>query len=456
MRPFVDFIHHQPPLHLYLLAPFGKWFGDSLAGYRILSAVSIAGSALVLFFFVRRFAGTVPALFAQAVFLFSPAQIYTLCVLPETPTAVFTLLGAAFLFAGRGAASAYAAGAAFTAALLIKATSGVVIFAATVSLVYARNWRRLGHFAAGGILSAVLGFAWLLSISDGEFAEVLRVQATRAATRSSGMWSVPSGFEDMRRSVGAETRLEWALHCFKEFFRYPDSRLPLALFAASMAAAPVWVLGIARGNRALQAFCVAWPLAYVALNFFLIDFVAAEKFTPFLAFSAFSIAGLAWFVQRLAGAPATAVIALGLCVPLAMHFTQSLRDRRDPEYFRHARRFMRKHPVAVSFTPMLFAVTGTEPGCGLWNPINTYGRFAEAVGTDRTRRLRRSDEQLVACLKENPRAVAVVDWGFYFYTVPGSPLREYLGGEGRRQRAFFSSEAREQWDAPVFTLPMDR
>jgi hypothetical protein len=395
-------------------------------------------------------------LLAQTVFLFTPAQIYTLCVLPESPTLVLTLLGAACLFAGTSTASVYAAAAAFTTGLLIKPTSGVIVLAATLSLVYARDWRRLGHFAAGGLIAAALGFVWLLVISEGEFLEVLRVQFERAATRSSGMWSVPSGFDDMRHGVGADTRFQWAVFCFKEFFRFPENRLPMALFAVSLLGAPVWVFGIARARPALRAFIILWPLCYCALNFFLLDFVAAEKFTPFLAFSAFWLAGLAWLVQRFAGPLLAGIAGAVLCVPLALHYVDTLGTRLDPEYYRHARRFIDKHPVALSFTPMLFAVTGAEPACGLWNPINTYGRFAEAVGTDRTRPLRLTDEKLVECLKANPQAVAVVDWGFYFYTVPGSPLRQYLAGEGSRQRAFFSSEAKAQWDAPVFTLPMDR
>ena len=50
----------------------------------------------------------------------------------------------------------------------------------------------------------------------------------------------------------------------------------------------------------------------------------------------------------------------------------------------------------------------------------------------------------------------MLDWGFYFYTTPGSPLREYLGGEGSARRVYFSREAERQWDDPVFSMPTDR
>src|SRR5438093_10282614 len=37
LRPYVDFAHHEMPLHLYLLALSGKVFGQTLVGYRMLS-----------------------------------------------------------------------------------------------------------------------------------------------------------------------------------------------------------------------------------------------------------------------------------------------------------------------------------------------------------------------------------------------------------------------------------
>jgi 4-amino-4-deoxy-L-arabinose transferase-like glycosyltransferase len=454
--PFVDFIHHQPPLHLYLLAWCEGLFGSGLADYRLLSASSIAIAALVLFAFTRRFVGTVPALMAQTVFLFSPAQIYPLCVLPETPTAVFILLGAAFLFGRDGLASVYVSAAAFTVALLIKPTSGVAVLAATLSLVYARDWRRLAHFAAAGALAAAASLVWLLWTSNGGFGEVLAMQLDRAWTRRAGMWSVASGFADMKRLVGAETRFAWAVYCFKEFFRFPDRILPILLFGISLVGLPVWVASRARHRPALRMFVVLWPLAYAVLNFFLLDFVAGEKFTPFLAFSAFIFAGLAWLLLRRAPTWASASAAAVLFVALATNFAFTLQNERDPWYYRRAQQIADKYPTVVSFSPMLFAVTGMEPGCGFWNPINTYGRFGEAVGTESTQSLRYTDERLVECLRANPQMPVVLDWGFYFYTVPGSPLREYLRDAGRGQRVFLSREARKQWRDPVFSIPTDR
>ena len=281
MAPFAEFIHHQPPLHLYLLALYDRLFGSDIAAYRLLSASSIALGGLLVFLLARPCAGGAAALVAQAVFLFTPAQIYALCALPETPTVVFILLGAVLLFTGTSSWTAYASAAAFTAALLVKPTSGVAVLAATLSLLYARDWRRFTQFAVAGIVSGALALAWLLLISDGVFADVLRVQVARARTRSAGMWSVASGFEDMRRLAGAESRLQWAVLCFAEFFRFPWTYLPMALFAISVPGAAIWATRLARSRPGLAAFSVAWPLSYVVLNLLLLDFVAAEKFTPF-------------------------------------------------------------------------------------------------------------------------------------------------------------------------------
>jgi hypothetical protein len=98
---------------------------------------------------------------------------------------------------------------------------------------------------------------------------------------------------------------------------------------------------------------------------------------------------------------------------------------------------------------MLFAVSGAEPGCGFANPALTYGGFGEGILlTERTRPFRFSDARLIDCLRANPDLRVVVDWAFYFFTRPGSPLRSYLSGEGSQQRIFFSPEAQDQWNSP--------
>jgi len=61
-RPFVDFPHHELPLHLYLLAAVGKAFGPTIFGYRMLSLLSLAASGVALFGLVRPFAGATAGL----------------------------------------------------------------------------------------------------------------------------------------------------------------------------------------------------------------------------------------------------------------------------------------------------------------------------------------------------------------------------------------------------------
>ena len=45
----------------------------------------------------------------------------------------------------------------------------------------------------------------------------------------------------------------------------------------------------------------------------------------------------------------------------------------------------------------------------------------------------------------------MIDFWFYYFTRPGSLLRDYLRGEGSGQQLFFSPEALEQWDQPYIT-----
>ncbi|MGH7787143.1 MAG: hypothetical protein ACRERC_09785, partial [Candidatus Binatia bacterium] len=124
-----------------------------------------------------------------------------------------------------------------------------------------------------------------------------------------------------------------------------------------------------------------------------------------------------------------------------------------PWYYGRADWIARQYPAVAAFTPMFFAATGTEPGCGMANPALTYGCYGEALlVTDRTRPFQFTDARLVDCLRANPDMPMVVDFWFYYFTRPGSALRAYLAGEGSGQRLYFSPLALEQWDRPELSL----
>jgi 4-amino-4-deoxy-L-arabinose transferase-like glycosyltransferase len=452
LRPYRDFPYHQPPLYLYLLALSGKLFGPTIFGFRVLSLASMAASGFLLFWLARVSVGPLPALTAQAFFLFSQSQIYALSAVPEPPTVFFTLVGAACLFLGTGGGSACLAATAFVIAMLLKPTCLLMVAAAAASLALAGAWRRLAHLTAGGILAAVAALAWTIWLSDGIFADVLRLQLERVSTQRFGMWSIDSGFSDLRQQLGIETPRQWALFCLKNFYIFPETYVPMVGFLVSFAGIPVWMAWCGR-DRAVRAFSVLWPASYLLANFVLIDFVSDKYFVPFLAFSAFLVAGLVWLVERRAGSLVTAATALVACAVLVVQFAAAL-ERRDRAWFLDAARLGSEHAAFVSFTPMLFAVTGATPGCGMDNPAFTYEDFGRTfLVTDRLERFRYSDARLVECLRAEPRLPVVVDWAFYYFTRPGSSLREYLNGEGRDQRYFFSAQAAEQWDRPDLMMP---
>ena len=150
---------------------------------------------------------------------------------------------------------------------------------------------------------------------------------------------------------------------------------------------------------------------------------------------------------------AAATAGLALCVVLVRQLTAALGDDRDPWYYGRAGWITHEYPSVVSFTPMLFAATGAEPGCGFANPALTYGGFGETwLLTERTRKFRWSDDRLIKCLRANRDTPIVIDWAFYFFTRPGSALREYLAGEGNDRRLFFSPQALAQWDRPLLSM----
>jgi len=450
LRPFVDFAVHQPPLHLYLLAWSGRLFGETVFGYRMLSVVSVAISGLLLFWLLRRFTGPLPALVAQALFLFSPSQLHAMNAVAEPPMLLFTMLGVTLLFLGTGRASAYASAVAFVIALLVKPTAIVVILAVVLSLVYARAWRRLVDLAMSGVVAAIVGLVWTFVLSGGIFAEIVRFQIERLGTRTAGMWVIDPGFAELRRLFHIESRGQWAVFCFKVFCLYPQTYLPAAFFVIAFVGIPIWTGRCAGGNRALGAFTVLWPVASLAFNFVAMEYVSAKYFVPFLAFTAFLLAAVVWLVVQPLPPRSAGVAAMVVTIALAGNFAWRLRTEPDPWYYGRADWIARHYPAVLSFSPMFFAATGAEPECGFVNPADTYGTFGEAVfgTTPHARRFRFSDERLIDCLRAHPETRVVVDFWYYYFTQPGSALREYLRAEGGGRTVFFSPDALAQWDHP--------
>jgi 4-amino-4-deoxy-L-arabinose transferase-like glycosyltransferase len=452
-RPFVDFPHHEPPLHLYLLALFGDVFGHTVFGYRMLSLTSLAASGVLVFALARPFTGALPALVAEVVFLFSPVQSRALTALPETPALFFTLLGAVLLYARNERWSASASAAAFVAAALVKPTCLVVAAAAAGSLVFARAWHRLLHFAVTGTAVGAIALVWVIWLSDAIFAEVVSFQLTRLGTHRVGMWAIDSGFNDFKQMLGIETPRQWAALNFRTYFQTRFEPTPVAVFALGLLAIPVWSFGCARTHPALRLFVVLWPASLLVLNFLVMDFVSPRYFIPYFGFSAFLAAGWVWLAARHAGIRVAGTVAAVACLALAVHFTRLLGSDSDFQFWGRSRAIAEAHPRVVSFSPLFFAATGAEPACDLVNAALTYGSFGESfLSTERTKRFRVSDERLIACLRSHPETPVIVDWAFYYFTRPGSRLRAYLEGEGSAQRLFFSPDAVAQWDRPLLRM----
>jgi hypothetical protein len=198
---------------------------------------------------------------------------------------------------------------------------------------------------------------------------------------------------------------------------------------------------------------VLWPAAYLLLNFVALDFVTERYFIPFLGFSAFLLAGVVWLAERYVPPPAVGIAGVLVGVLLASRLANTLGNEQDEWYYGRSAWIAEQHRSVVSFTPMFFVATGTEPGCGFANPALTYGDFgATWLLTERTRKFQFSDARLLECLKADRQIPVVVDWAFYFFVRPGSALREYLAGEGEPQRLFFSPQALEQWDRPSLSM----
>lgn len=453
LRPYVDFPHHEMPLHLYLLAISGKVFGQTIFGYRMLSLLCVAGSGHLVFRLARSVVGPIPALLAQAAFLFSQLHELSLAAIPETPMIFFLLVALVLLFGDRRRWTGLAAGAAFAVALLVKPTGLPVVAAAVVSLAVDRQWRRIGEVALAGLITSVLGVAMAIYVSDGAFLQTLAFQIERIGTRNVGMWSIDSGFADIRRLNGIETPRQWAIFSMGTFYQPRFRWLPVGVLIAGLLAVPLWVARCVRGQRAWQTFVVLWPLSAFIFNFVVLDFISMRYFLPFPAFAAFLVAGWVWWGQQHVSPLAVEVACAAAIGLLFSHCATTFGAVQDPWYRGRLECVAGLHPQVVSFSPMLFAATGTEPGCGFANPALSYGGFGEAfLTTERSRPLRFDDQRLLECLRAHREIPVMVDWGFYFFNRPGSALRAYLDGEGASQRLFFSPDAVRQWNRPLLEM----
>lgn len=453
LRPYADFPHHEMPLFLYLLALSGRIFGQTIFGYRMLSVVSLAGSGFLVFRFTQPLVGPVPALVAQATFLFLPLHELSVAAIPETPTIFFLLLGSVLSFTEDRRWAGVAGGAAFAVSLLIKPTGLGLVAAAVLSLAAGRRWQRIVDLAVGGVVASVIGLALTIAACGAPFVDVLLFQLGRIATHNVSMWGIDSGFADVRRLNGIETERQWAVFSLLTLYQPRFRWLPTGILIAGVLAIPIWIARVLPGRRDLQAFVVLWPVSFLLMNFVALDFVSMRYFLPFPAISSFLLAAWVWWAQQRLPAlfvESTSAVAIGL---LAAQFFTTFGAVQDPWYRGRLECIAGLHPRVVSFSPMLFAATGTEPGCDFGNPALTYGGFGKAfLLTESARRFAFDDERLLACLRANPRMPVVVDWGFYFFTRPGSPLRAYLDGEGARQRLFFSPDAVVQWNQPLLRM----
>jgi hypothetical protein len=267
------------------------------------------------------------------------------------------------------------------------------------------------------------------------------------------MWAIDSGFADMKQLLGITTPRQWAVLNFKTFFLTGVEPMPIAILALGLLAIPVWIFGCARTRPAFGAFAALWPAGLLWLNFLVMDFVSPRYFIPCFAFAAFLAAGWAWLLERIAGTWVVAGLGGLAAVLLAGHYAAVLGSDADPWFWGRSHAIAHENRQVVSFAPIFFAATGQEPGCGFANSALTYGSFGDVfLTTERTRRFQFTDERLIACLRAHPDLPVVIDWAFYFFTRPGSPLRAYLAGEGSAQRLFFSPDAVAQWDRPLLRM----
>jgi hypothetical protein len=453
-RPYVDFLQHQTPLYIYVLAAFSLPAPASLSLHRWLSLLATAGSGLVVFHAGARVVPAGAALVAQALFCFAALQQYGLLALPNALMELCVALGV-FGVLFRDGKRAVAAGAvALVLSLLVKPLSVPAVLAAGAAALAARDRRRrLATFLGAGLAAGVAAWAVLHLATSGAFTEVVRFQVSRLSVK--GGFEILKHMSALRAAAaqrGVETAVGWNLSEHRMAFL---SNLPWNTGAPLLAAAAAGALILLRRAAAgtlpwhLALAPILWsafPFAFSVLVWEPVwDHYFVQYLAPLSLLAAVAV-GAAWPAPR----PLRMVTRAALPLALLAYVLLGIAARRlDPAWLHRARVVAAERGSLFTFDPLLAFVAGGAPACGTIDPLNVYGELSAAALDPRgpLSRFKRSAADVITCLQRSPGVTVVVD--DYFFWFADDPLIRYVAGADPARVVFFTPAERVRFDTLV-------
>lgn len=442
--PYVDFFYHQPPLYLYVLATLGRFGPDPVTAGRFLSLAATALCGVVVMHAGRRLAGAAVGLVAQLAFYAAPLQVYGMLALPN---AAMVLLSATGIFAAvfcerrRWAALG---GVCLALAVLVKPLDVPAVLATLATLAAFRDQRRkLPVLVASGLAAGLAAWLAFHVASHGGFTETLLLQARRYAGRSG--FELMSHYADFRTAMidrEADTPLQWNLSEHARAFLTHGLFNGNLLLLVTAAASPF--CGLRRLPRHAAAMLVLWPATTLLFSLFVWEPVWDHYFVQYLPPLSL-LAG----ITLAAGLRARRWAWRAATIPLLAGCTILGHTQRfgDPAFYARAREIVAQAngTRVVTFNPLIPAVTGTMPACGLADPLNVFGEHSViALSPDGPlQRFRVDTNDLIRCL--GGEGTMVIDRYAYWFMEPR--LATYLRRTSERL-VFFTPEDRRRLRLP--------
>ncbi|MEK7137944.1 MAG: glycosyltransferase family 39 protein [Patescibacteria group bacterium] len=166
-QPFTDFRSKYPPLVFYSQALFQSWFGPTLLGSRILSALFLAASALLLYAIGKRLGGQWTGLVSLSLLVFNPYLVGFYTAAKDYPQAMFFSLLGLWVLGGDGSPKkkVLLVSIFFTAAVLIRYNMIPVLGSFWLYIIW--HWRSVRYlllsilFSVGIFLVALIPYLLL-------------------------------------------------------------------------------------------------------------------------------------------------------------------------------------------------------------------------------------------------------------------------------------------------------
>ena len=417
--PYVDFFHHQTPLYLYALALWGKLFGNTLLAYRLLSMFALCGVAFFIFKISKAYTKKYFAVLTALLFYFAPLLHYGKLALPNSIMLLCSVAAIYLVLQKKSWQSFFLAGFLLACAILLKPIALSTGLATGLTLIIARvGLKKILLFITGGLslaLTSLIGFHF---ITGGLFTAVLSLQANRHWHNSGyEILNTYPFFVDRLKERGLKTVVEFNLDSHFTSFADPPF-LNVTFFLVILATAAYFIIfkNHEKYKTHFRMQMTLWVLLVLLFSIFIWepawDHYLIQYLPPLAILSAIA---LSHFAQGRAKRPAI-TYALVTFFFLYVNFS-TLLTRTKPAAFYNMQQAGLKAQKLLTFNPLVNVVAQAEPGCGLIDPFNVYGRrgLITYMNVEHFEKFKIGSREIIQCLEADTDVkIYISRWTLYF------------------------------------------